>query len=171
MQILNDRTITWLFEGIWFICGPSSVICARAERNHYHHPQQKNQHFQNAVTSSDSFWNYHYHYRLSARAFSIGQFVNLVLNCDDVHFYFAMYRSAILCIGGTCISFIWRCAFEDGVGTPILGRGTSLYLLIAIINDLVSWSQLVIYRMPGQKKGLNHSKWTNNRRKVRKKTF
>ena len=27
-----NRTITRLFEGILFICGPSSIICARAER-------------------------------------------------------------------------------------------------------------------------------------------
>ena len=27
-----DRTITRLLEGILFICGPSSIICARAER-------------------------------------------------------------------------------------------------------------------------------------------
>ena len=27
-----DRTITWLLEGIKFICGPSSIICARGER-------------------------------------------------------------------------------------------------------------------------------------------
>ena len=28
----NNRTITRLLEGILFICGPSSIICARAER-------------------------------------------------------------------------------------------------------------------------------------------
>ena len=27
-----NRTITRLLEGILFICGPSSIICARAER-------------------------------------------------------------------------------------------------------------------------------------------
>ena len=29
---LGNRTITRIFEGILFICGPSSIICARAER-------------------------------------------------------------------------------------------------------------------------------------------
>ena len=29
---LVNRTITRLLEGILFICGPSSIICARAER-------------------------------------------------------------------------------------------------------------------------------------------
>ena len=29
---LMNRTITRLLEGILFICGPSSIICARAER-------------------------------------------------------------------------------------------------------------------------------------------